>query len=196
VERRLWLDFTYLHSRTQGNYRGRYFVESEERDPNLTEAFDVPALTVNTDGDLPQDNEHQVKLFGHYLMTENASLGLTFPYTTAWLGLPSRCTPGGAVSATTDPTGGSTPFFGPLFLLQSGTAGRLPATQGVDLGFAYNIKDTGRLKMTVALDIFNLLNEQKAVAVDEQFMATGGWSKPLDDGHGGGLFLPAGSTKG
>jgi hypothetical protein len=179
VERRLWLDFTYLHSHTFGNYRGRYFVESEERDPNLTEAFDVPALTVNTDGALPQDMEHQVKLFGHYTLTPNSSLGLTWRYTT-----------GGPVSATTDPTGGSTPFFGPLYLLQRGTAGRLPATQGVDLGFAYNIKDTGRLKMVVSLDVFNFLNEQKAIAVDEQFMATGVWAKPFPDGYGGVVFSP------
>ncbi|HYV86268.1 MAG TPA: TonB-dependent receptor [Patescibacteria group bacterium] len=179
VERRLWLDFTYLHSRTLGNYRGRYFVESEERDPNLTEAFDVPALTVNTDGALPQDMEHQVKLFGHYALTPNSYLGLTWRYTT-----------GGPISATTDPTGGSTPFFGPLFLLQRGTAGRLPATQGVDLGLGYNIKDTGRLKMTVSLDIFNFLNEQKPIAVDEQFMATGVWAKPFPDGYGGVIFSP------
>src|SRR5262249_19246088 len=50
---RLWVNMTVLRSRTMGNYRGRFFVDKEERDPNQTEAFDVPALVVNTDGFLP-----------------------------------------------------------------------------------------------------------------------------------------------
>jgi hypothetical protein len=177
ARKRLWMSFTYLRSQTIGNYRGRYFVESEERDPNLTEAFDVPALVVNADGPLPQDQENQVKLFGNVTLTPNASVGVTY-----------RFTSGGPYSATTDPTGGSTPFFGPLFLLQRGTAGRLPSQHGVDLGFAHNIKDEGALKVSLTLDVFNALNEQHAVGVDEQFMATGTWSKPFPDGFGGVIF--------
>jgi hypothetical protein len=179
ARKRLWLNFTYLRSQTIGNYRGRYFIETEERDPNLTEAFDVPALVVNADGPLPQDQENQVKLFGNVTLTPNASLGVTY-----------RFASGGPYSATTDPTGGSTPFFGPLFLLQRGTAGRLPSQHGVDLGFAYNIKDQGALKVSLTLDLFNVLNEQHAVSVDEQFMATGVWANPFPDGYGGITFDP------
>jgi hypothetical protein len=180
AQKRVWLNFTYLRSQTIGNYRGRYFVESEERDPNLTEAFDVPALVVNADGPLPQDQENQVKLFGNVTLTPNASIGVTYRYTS-----------GGPYSATTDPTGGSTPFFGPLFLLQRGTAGRLPSQHGVDLGFACNIKDQGALKVSLTLDVFNALNEQHAVNVDEQFMATGTWANPFPDGFGGVIFDPS-----
>jgi hypothetical protein len=179
ASKRVWLNFTYLRSRTIGNYRGRYFVETEERDPNLTEAFDVPALVVNTDGPLPQDQENQVKLFGNVTLTPNASLGVTYRYTS-----------GGPYSATTDPTGGSTPFFGPLFLIQRGTAGRLPGQSGVDIGFSYTVKDQGNLKVALTLDVFNALNEQHAVAVDEQFMSTGAWANAFPDGYGGIVFDP------
>jgi hypothetical protein len=179
ASKRLWLNFTYLRSQTIGNYRGRYFVESEERDPNLTEAFDVPALVVNADGPLPQDQENQVKLFGNIALTPNASLGVTWRYAS-----------GGPYSATTDPTGGSTPFFGPLFLIQRGTAGRLPGQSGIDLGFSYTVKDQGNLKVALTLDVFNALNEQHAVAVDEQFMATGAWANAFPDGYGGIVFDP------
>jgi carboxypeptidase family protein/TonB-dependent receptor-like protein len=179
VQDRLWLNFTYLHSTTEGNYRGRYFVESEERDPNLTEAFDVPALVVNTDGPLPQDQREQVKLYGNYRVTTSFNLGTTLRYVS-----------GAPTSATTDPTGGSTPFFGPIFLLQRGTAGRLPSSQTVDLSFTYQIQDRGKMKMSVSLDLFNALNSQKPLAVDEQFMATGLWSGPVSNGMGGADFAP------
>jgi hypothetical protein len=179
VQDRLWLNFTYLHSSTEGNYRGRYFIETEERDPNLTEAFDVPALVVNSDGPLPQDQRDQVKLYGNLRVTPNFNLGTTLRYIS-----------GAPTSATTDPSGGSTPFFGPIFLLQRGTAGRLPSSQTVDLSFTYQIQDKGKLRMSVSLDVFNALNSQKPLAVDEQFLATGLWSGAFPDGTGGVIFSP------
>jgi hypothetical protein len=184
VEDRLWMNFTYLHSTTEGNYRGRYFVETEERDPNLTEAFDVPALVVNTDGPLPQDQEDQVKLYGNYRVTQSFNVGATLRYVS-----------GAPYSATTDPTGGSTPFFGPIFLLQRGTAGRLPSSQTLDLALSYQIQDKGRMKMSLSLDVFNVLNSQKAVAVDEQFLATGLWSGAFPDGTGGAGFDPISGSR-
>jgi len=179
IKDKVWLNFTYLHSTTEGNYRGRYFVETEERDPNLTEAFDVPALVVNTDGPLPQDQRHQVKLYGNFQVSPNFTAGGTFRFNT-----------GSPFSATTDPTGGSTPFLGPLFLLRRGTAGRLPSSKTVDLSMTYHLKDTGKLQMSLSLDIFNALNSQQPVAVDQQFLATGLWSGPFPDGAGGVIFSP------
>ncbi|HZE88750.1 MAG TPA: TonB-dependent receptor plug domain-containing protein, partial [Verrucomicrobiae bacterium] len=162
--RRIWFEFSYLRSRTVGNYRGRYFVPTEKRDPNLTEAFDVPALVVNANGFLPQDREHQVKLFGNVRVTPSFNVGATLRYAS-----------GAPVSATTDPQGGSTPFLGPIYLLPQGTAGRLDPTQNVDLRLAYEIADGGKMKMSILLDIFNAMNEQRPAAVDEQFIATGLW---------------------
>jgi hypothetical protein len=162
--KRFWMNFSYLRSRTTGNYRGRYFVQTEKRDPNLTEAFDVPALVVNTDGFLPQDREHQVKLFGNFRVTPAFNVGATY-----------RFASGAPVSATTDPLGGSTPFLGPIYLLKQGTVGRTDPTQDIDLHFAYDIADGGKLKMSLLLDVFNALNSQKAVGFDEQFLATGLW---------------------
>ncbi|HKB07676.1 MAG TPA: TonB-dependent receptor, partial [Candidatus Polarisedimenticolia bacterium] len=140
---------------------------------------DVPALVVNADGPLPQDQKHQIKLYGNYQVTPEFDLGLALRYAS-----------GAPYSATTDPTGGSTPFFGPLFLLQRGSAGRLPSSETVDLSLTYHIKDEGKLTMSLSLDVFNLLNSQKPVAVDEQFLATGLWSGVFPDGYGGVVFSP------
>src|SRR5262249_52412313 len=179
VKGRLKLNFDYLYSTTEGNYRGRYFVESEERDPNLTEAFDVPALVVNSDGPLPQDQKNQMKLYGNYQVTPDFTVGMALRYAS-----------GAPYSATTDPTGGATPFFGPLFLMRRGAAGRLPSSQTMDLSLTYHLKDEGKLSMSISLDVFNVLNSQKPVVVNEQFLATGLWSGAFPDGYGGIVFSP------
>ncbi len=161
---KLWFTLSYLHSRTTGNYRGRYFAETEERDPNQTEAFDVPALAVNTSGRLPQDRPEQVKFYGSYRATTNLTLSGTL-----------RLLSGTPIDATTDPLGGTTPFLGPIFLLGRGSAGRTPTLTNVDLGLAYDVRDSKKIKLTFMADVFNVLNEQKAVRVDSQFLAAGLW---------------------
>jgi hypothetical protein len=162
---KFWFTFSYLHSHTTGNYRGRYFAETEERDPNQTEAFDVPALAVNTNGSLPQDRPDQIKMYGSYRVTPNLTLSGTL-----------RMLSGTPIDATTDPLGGSTPFLGPIFLLPRGSAGRTPSLTNLDLGIAYDVRDSKKIKLTFMADVFNVLNEQKAVQVDSQFLAAGLWS--------------------
>lgn len=176
-----WFTFSYLHSRTTGNYRGRYFSESEERDPNQTEAFDVPALSVNTYGRLPQDRPEQIKLYGSYRATENLTLSGTV-----------RSLSGTPTDATTDPLGGSTPFLGPIYLLPRGSAGRTPALNNLDLGVAYDVRDSKRIKLTFMADVFNVLNEQKALRVDSQFLAAGMWRGAFYDPVLGYVFSTEG----
>ncbi|HZI93086.1 MAG TPA: TonB-dependent receptor [Patescibacteria group bacterium] len=178
VSKLFWFNLSYLNSETKGNYRGRYFSEIEERDPNLTEAFDVPALVVNSDGFLPQDRKHQVKLYGNFRVTPNFNVGSSYRYAT-----------GTPISATTDPAGGSTPFFGPIYLMPRGISGRTPNTQNWDLSLSYDVRDSGKMKMSMFLDLFNLLNEQKPVAVDEQFLAPGLWTTANVDPLTGDVFF-------
>lgn len=178
---KLWFTFSYLHSRTEGNYRGRYFAESEERDPNQTEAFDVPALAVNTYGRLPQDRPEQFKLYGSYRATSSVTLSGTV-----------RSLSGTPIDATTDPLGGSTPFLGAIYLLPRGAAGRTPSLTNLDLGVAYDIRDSKRIKLTFMADVFNVLNEQKALRVDSQFLAAGVWRGAFYDPLLGYVFATEG----
>ena len=177
LTKKFWFGFSYLHSSTTGNYRGRYFVETEERDPNQTEAFDVPALAINTYGKLPQDRPEQVKLYGSYRLTDDISLSASARYLS-----------GTPIDATTDPLGGSTPFLGPIYLMPRGSAGRTPSLKNLDLGLAYDIHDSKKIKMTVMLDVFNVLNEQNAVAVDSQFLGVGVWRQPFYDSVFGYIY--------
>lgn len=178
---KLWFAFSYLHSRTVGNYRGRYFAETEERDPNQTEAFDVPALAVNTYGRLPQDRPEQVKAYGSYRITSNLTLSGTL-----------RMLSGTPIDATTDPLGGSTPFLGAIYLLPRGSAGRTPSLTNLDLGLAYDVRDSKRIKLTFMADVFNVMNEQKASRVDSQFLAAGVWRGAFYDPTLGFIFQSEG----
>ncbi len=178
---KFWFTFSYLYSSTIGNYRGRYFAESEVRDPNQTEAFDVPALTVNSYGRLPQDRPHQIKAYGSYRVTPNLSLSGTL-----------RALSGTPYDATTDPLGGSTPFLGAIFLLPRGSAGRTPNLTNLDLGLAYDVRDSKKIKLTFMADVFNVLNEQKAIRVDSQFLAAGMWRGAYYDPTLGFVFADEG----
>ncbi len=178
---KLWFTFSYLHSRTVGNYRGRYFAETEERDPNQTEAFDVPALAVNNFGRLPQDRPEQVKAYGSYRITSNLTTSGTV-----------RVLAGTPIDATTDPLGGSTPFLGAIYLLPRGSAGRTPTLTNLDLGLAYDVRDSKRVKLTFMADVFNLLNEQKTLRVDSQFLAAGVWRGAFYDPTLGFIFQSQG----
>jgi outer membrane receptor protein involved in Fe transport len=178
---KFWFTFSYLHSRTSGNYRGRYFAESEERDPNQTEAFDVPALTVNTYGRLPQDRPEQLKAYGSYRATSNLTLSGT-----------ARRSSGTPIDATTDPLGGSTPFLGAIYLLPRGEAGRTPSINNLDLGLSYEVRDSKRVKLTFMVDVFNVLNEQRPIRVDSQFLAAGVWRGAFYDPTFGFIFQDEG----
>src|SRR4029077_1002400 len=94
--------------------------------------------------------------------------------------------------ATTDPLGGSTPFLGAIYLIPRGTAGRNPNLTNLYLVVAYDVHDSKKVRVTFTADIFNVLNEQKAVRVDSQFLAAGVWRGAFYDPTLGFIFQDEG----
>jgi len=157
------LSASYLYSKTEGNYRGRYIDESEERDPHPTEAFDFPILTYNAQGFLPQDRRHQLKFHGMYALPRGFKLGGTY----RWLS-------GTPLSATTDPDNFNNPFaYGRIFLMPQGSAGRTPSLQQLDLHLTYDWKMSDHVHSVLFLDVFNLLNRQTPTRFEQQFLQAG-----------------------
>src|SRR5207249_1643665 len=74
-----------------------------------------PWVTYNASGLLPQDRTHVFKVNGEYAWPSGTVLG-------AALNVHS----GTPLSATTGPEGGTTPFYGGLFILERGAAGEPP----------------------------------------------------------------------
>ena len=152
--RGLQLLATYLLSRLEGNYDGSYRASDGQKDPNINADFDYPEFLVNNRGDLAEDRRHQVKM----------QAGWTFPF-----GLTT------SVFATYRSGAPRTRFgwwdnYGrpELFLTTRGAEGRTPALYEADVHVGYALP-VSFVTVNVLLDVFNVLNRQDAITVDNRW---------------------------
>ena len=169
---------SYVWSRLTGNYEGLFFQNTGQLDPNLTALFDLPELLFNADGRLNNDRPHQFKLDGSYDWNFGLELGLSLR----------------ALSGTPISQLGPSPAYGNslAFLSPRGTVnGRVVRTPNVataDLHVAYRRSFGERYGSSLILDIFNLLNRQEALEVDQDYRLDIGDLRraPLNPLFGGG----------
>jgi hypothetical protein len=155
-----WLgQASYTYSSLRGNYPGFFRPETGQLDPGITSMFDLAGLLANQTGPLPGDQPHSLKLYGSYIFDFGPSLG-------ANLGTALRVTSGTPVNYLI-----AHPDYGPGegYGLPRGSAGRTPAVTNLDLkgGVTYTITPPYKVQFTV--DVFNILNNQAAVSVDENW---------------------------
>ena len=157
--RNRWLaQLSYTLAWLRGNYSGLFRPESEQLDPNITSDFDLQSLLPNRKGPLPGDRRHQIKLFG----------------ARDWVfGRHEVLTGIGFNASSGDPTNylGSNVLYGPdeVFILERGSGPRLPWTTTVDLRLGYTFVFTQAYSIAATLDVFNLLNSQKATRADQRY---------------------------
>ena len=167
--------FSYLASWTYGNDPGLYSDNNLQLDPNVTSMYDLPSLTVNRMGYLPNDYRHRIKLDGFYT-AKLEEFGMQVPMAFT-LGASGRVTSGRPIDAL-----GSDPNYSTdeAYVLPRGISGRLPWTWSADLhlGARYNFdKDLGG---EVFVDLFNVTNNQETTSVDERY--TSDDIKPIKNG--------------
>ena len=159
---------SYVLSRLEGNYEGASSNDTivGQLDPNLNATYDLPDFLVNGYGMLPLDRTHQVKLYGSYAFTKiplelsgNFSLQSGTPVSrqiqVAWYG--------GAVG----------------FAQPRGANGRTPTTWALDLGAQYTFKLPMKSDLGLRLDIFNVTNEQRAIAVYQTWQEQATFAGPI-----------------
>jgi hypothetical protein len=172
---------SYLWSNLSGNYDGGFAPYTQPfgtADPNISAAYDyydfytqgpVPCGSFDSDGNciapgapfpytasgkLSNDRTSQLKLYGTYVTPFNLSIGVAAYYRT---GTPvSRL----GYSVAYDRW--------EFFLTQRGTDGRVPADYEMDLHFGYPIQ-IGPVTINALVDIFQLLNVQRATFLDERY---------------------------
>src|SRR5215471_6808735 len=166
---------SYLWSKLSGNYDGGFAPYTQPfgtADPNISAAYDyydfytkgpVPLNPDGTSGTpypytatgyLSNDRRHQLKLYGTYVTPFNLNVGLAAYYRT---GTPvSRL----GYSVAYDRW--------EFFLTQRGTDGRVPDDYEVDLHFGYPIT-IAPVTINLLVDIFQLLNAQRATFLDERY---------------------------
>jgi hypothetical protein len=155
-----WLaQVSYTYSSLRGNYTGYFKPETGQFDPGINSTYDLASLLSNANGPLPGDMPHSFKAYGSYAFDFGPSLQAT-------AGAALRVTSGTPVNfliAHVDYGAGE--GYG----LPRGSGGRTPTLTNLDLkgGVSYTISPPYKVQFTV--DIFNILNNQEAVTVDENW---------------------------
>jgi hypothetical protein len=155
-----WLALaSYRYSILRGNYAGLFSPETGQLDPNVLPEYDLASLLPNRSGPLPGDVPHQIKLFGSYLLPISPRLSLH-------TGLALRLQSGAPVSYL-----GAHPIYGAgqTYILPRGSAGRTPWLTSLDLRARVDWLISRSSTFTLSVDVFNVLNAQEPVAVDQNY---------------------------
>jgi hypothetical protein len=146
---------SYTYARLIGNYEGGALNASQDGNYAIS-----PFTRYSwSEGPLPNDIRHMVKLFGSYQLRSNFNAGAAFYFQTG-----SPITP---IIHNDD--------FGDFPIAPRGALGRTDSATSVDIHIDYTI-GLFRNRMTIGLDIFNLFNSHAMTGID----SLAGWFYPED----------------
>lgn len=154
---------SYVYSKLEGNFDGEYAPYTNVgADPNITAAYDyydfftdgMNLNKVTNGGPLSNDRRHQFKVSGVYHTPWKVELGAA----AYWR------------SGTPLTRYGYSDAYGryEFFLTRRGAEGRTPDNYEVDVHVGYPIQ-TGRATINLLLDVFNLLNAQRGILLDQRW---------------------------
>jgi TonB dependent receptor/TonB-dependent Receptor Plug Domain len=161
---------SYTYSKSRGTAEGYVNSTINQEDAGVSQDFDFGKFTDGSNGYLPNDRTHAIKVFGTLGITENFRVGLNLNSTSgrplSRIGFVPSDTPGDAARYTTASTYYYLNSAGKTVLGQRGSEGRTPWSHTVDLQGAYTQK-LGQNKLTLQLDVFNVFNSQRATELSE-----------------------------
>jgi hypothetical protein len=172
----LWsMNATYTLSFNKGNAEGPVNTDTDFGDTGRTENFDDPWVNFGGYGYLPNDRRHQLKLRGTYGFGSDWRVGMTL-----------NAQSGRPISAF----GTGNPFDGESYhsffictancdseedaqyeLLGRGSQGRTPWTYDVGANVTWQ-HEFGAANVMVKLAVYNLLNQERVLEVDESYDPT------------------------
>ena len=169
---------SYTLSWNRGNAEGPVNSDTNFDDTGRTENFDNPWVNYGGDGYLPNDHRHQLKLRGTYALTPNWQFGgdLTVlsggPITGFGVGNPFDATNYHSyyicvANCSSDRSEDRVYERSPR-----GKYGTMPWTYNLGASVTYlrSLGDTGQLRVKFA--VYNLLNQQRTVAVDQDLQTS------------------------
>ena len=158
---KFFLQGSYTWSKNKGNAEGGVKSDIGQDDTGVTQDFDYPELMIGSEGYLPNDRRHTLKLFGNYEFTDQWSAGANFLWQS---GRPVNCF---GVNPVDDDIGyGNSYFYCDGQVVPRGTAGRTPDIYNLDLNVAWR-PSFAEGRLALKMDVFNVFNRQDALAVDE-----------------------------
>jgi outer membrane receptor for ferrienterochelin and colicin len=154
---------SYLYSTLKGNYDGEVApFTNVGPDPNISAAYDYYDFFTNgqnrdvitNTGPLSNDRKHQFKVSGVYVTDFRLSLGISAYYRTG----------------TPVTRYGFSDAYGryEFFLTRRGAEGRTPDNYEADVHVGYPLR-LGPITVNLLADVFNLLNAQRPVLLDQRY---------------------------
>ena len=154
---------SYIYSKLEGNYDGEYApFTNVGADPNISAMYDyydfftngIDLGKITNRGPLSNDRRHQFKVSGIYNTPYKLNVGVS----AYWR------------SGTPLTRYGYSDAYGryEFFLTERGAEGRTPSNYDADLHLGYPIAFHGAT-VNILLDIFNILNTQRAVLLDQRW---------------------------
>ena len=173
---------SYVYSSLTGNYEGLFRNDNGQSDPNITSLFDLVSLLKNTYGRLPNDRPNQFKFNGTYVTPFKLVVSGNFYIQS---GSPfSRLVPHpvyGNNEGFADPRGtsiipnvGATVANGNQGIGSAVGKNRTPTTFNLDMGLYYPIAFGEKRELRFTADVFNVLNRQRAITLDQTFTINSG----------------------
>src|SRR5262249_34516313 len=167
----LWLaQASYTWAQLRGNYEGLFDTRGfgafgalgvPQLDPNINGTFDLRTLLLNSTGPLDSDTTHTIKAY----LAKEFVLTPVFSMT---LGASFNASSGRPINAM-----GANPVYGGgrAFILERGSAGRLPWVTSLDGRVNLNYRLSKDSVPTASVEAFNIFNSQRPVSVDESYTA-------------------------
>jgi hypothetical protein len=167
------IDYTY--SRSYGNSEGQLDSNIVQADVSTTESWDFPAIMENTNGNLPNDQKHQLRIYGTYAPTDEWQFSTV---TRIASGYPVSCMGVRPESAGGDPFEyGNSYFWCDGKPAPRGSRGRTPWTYTMDLSAAWKPAFADH-KLTFSVDVFNALGKQRVTQYYETGETAAGLPNP------------------
>ena len=161
---------SYTWSRSYGNYEGTVRSDTGEDLAGATTQFDFPGLLDGADGDLPNDRRHQLKVWAGWQFADRWQASAAFHFAS---GRPRN-------AFGYHPTDAYARVYGPVSFYQQGRPaprGSLGTTANVyrlDLGLKYTMDAFLGGTLIARLDVFNVLDLDAEMEVDEWADSWGG----------------------
>lgn len=187
---------SYRWSRLWGTFEGAYRDDNGQSDPGITSLFDFPTndpsysaigvpefgfrgdiryLGKLGEGPLPLDRTHQFKVYGNYAFDFGLNAGLGLQVSTG-----KPLTPFAANPNINYQNGGEIPECarGCGFETLDGFETRTPSTANISAHIDYRVRLSGRERLVLLADVFNLFNKQTVLDYDNWTESTFGAINP------------------
>ncbi|URX64162.1 TonB-dependent receptor [Luteibacter anthropi] len=158
-----YLKASYVWSHLRGNSEGGVDSSNGQADTGTTELFDYPEIMAGTNGYLPNDRKHTVKIYGAWQINNEWMVGANGVFQT---GRPENCYGLNPIDGQVNGGYGSGSYlYCDGMIVQRGSVGRTPSTWNIDLNASY--KPTWARGVTLSANVFNVFNKQHVTTINE-----------------------------